>query len=158
MEYCPCGSGKSYDHCCNLYISGRQIPLTPEALMRSRYTAFTKANIDYIERTMKAPALNDFNQLDALAFAKDNQWIKLEVVRSSQQKSQGIVEFIAHFTRDGEHHVLHEISEFHLDDGQWFYIDGTTPGQQKPYVASEKIGRNDPCLCGSGKKHKKCCG
>ena len=21
-----------------------------------------------------------------------------------------------------------------------------------------KIGRNDPCLCGSGKKHKRCCG
>jgi len=25
-------------------------------------------------------------------------------------------------------------------------------------VYSEKIGRNDPCPCGSGKKHKKCCG
>ena len=24
--------------------------------------------------------------------------------------------------------------------------------------ASEKIGRNDPCPCGSGKKYKKCCG
>lgn len=24
--------------------------------------------------------------------------------------------------------------------------------------ASEKIGRNDPCLCGSKKKFKKCCG
>jgi len=22
----------------------------------------------------------------------------------------------------------------------------------------EKIGRNDPCSCGSGKKYKKCCG
>jgi uncharacterized protein YecA (UPF0149 family) len=22
----------------------------------------------------------------------------------------------------------------------------------------EKIGRNDPCPCGSGKKYKKCCG
>ncbi|MEA3435265.1 MAG: PBPRA1643 family SWIM/SEC-C metal-binding motif protein [Thermodesulfobacteriota bacterium] len=25
-------------------------------------------------------------------------------------------------------------------------------------VQSEKIGRNDPCPCGSGKKFKKCCG
>jgi preprotein translocase subunit SecA len=24
--------------------------------------------------------------------------------------------------------------------------------------ASDKIGRNDPCPCGSGKKYKKCCG
>ena len=23
---------------------------------------------------------------------------------------------------------------------------------------SEKVGRNDPCPCGSGKKYKKCCG
>ncbi len=27
-----------------------------------------------------------------------------------------------------------------------------------PYVASSKVGRNDPCPCGSGKKFKKCCG
>jgi len=27
-----------------------------------------------------------------------------------------------------------------------------------PYVAPEKVGRNDPCPCGSGKKYKKCCG
>jgi hypothetical protein len=28
----------------------------------------------------------------------------------------------------------------------------------KPYVSEPKIGRNDPCPCGSGKKYKKCCG
>jgi tetratricopeptide (TPR) repeat protein len=27
-----------------------------------------------------------------------------------------------------------------------------------PYVAENKIGRNNPCPCGSGKKYKKCCG
>ncbi|GDY21111.1 hypothetical protein LBMAG56_24570 [Verrucomicrobiota bacterium] len=32
-----------------------------------------------------------------------------------------------------------------------------TTGEQ-PYHAPPKIGRNDPCPCGSGKKHKKCCG
>jgi len=29
---------------------------------------------------------------------------------------------------------------------------------QKTVVKGEKIGRNDPCPCGSGKKYKKCCG
>ena len=35
--------------------------------------------------------------------------------------------------------------------------DGAT---KRPVVkkASEKVGRNDPCPCGSGKKYKKCCG
>ncbi|WP_396334004.1 SEC-C metal-binding domain-containing protein [Burkholderia anthina] len=27
-----------------------------------------------------------------------------------------------------------------------------------PAKAEPKVGRNDPCPCGSGKKHKKCCG
>ena len=33
--------------------------------------------------------------------------------------------------------------------------DGTV--QKKPVVKAEKIGRNDPCPCGSGKKYKHCC-
>ena len=28
----------------------------------------------------------------------------------------------------------------------------------KPTIAEKKIGRNDPCTCGSGKKFKNCCG
>ena len=32
------------------------------------------------------------------------------------------------------------------------------PGKKVPIVAGPKIGRNDPCPCGSGKKYKKCCG
>ena len=28
----------------------------------------------------------------------------------------------------------------------------------KTRVAEDKVGRNDPCPCGSGKKYKKCCG
>jgi preprotein translocase subunit SecA len=32
------------------------------------------------------------------------------------------------------------------------------PGKRQPVVVEEKIGRNDPCPCGSGKKYKKCHG
>ena len=28
----------------------------------------------------------------------------------------------------------------------------------KTVIAEKKIGRNEPCPCGSGNKHKKCCG
>ncbi len=37
---------------------------------------------------------------------------------------------------------------------------GATDGSDKkrPIKKGEKIGRNDPCPCGSGKKYKKCCG
>ncbi|NLK50385.1 MAG: preprotein translocase subunit SecA [Candidatus Cloacimonetes bacterium] len=30
--------------------------------------------------------------------------------------------------------------------------------KQRPVTVAEKVGRNDPCPCGSGKKYKKCCG
>ena len=29
---------------------------------------------------------------------------------------------------------------------------------RQPITIDKKIGRNDPCICGSGKKYKKCCG
>ncbi len=31
-------------------------------------------------------------------------------------------------------------------------------GKQSPIVNQNKVGRNDPCPCGSGKKYKRCCG
>ncbi len=46
--------------------------------------------------------------------------------------------------------------ECSLCDGeprQWDSPDSTTVRRSVP-----KVGRNDPCPCGSGKKHKKCCG
>jgi preprotein translocase subunit SecA len=40
------------------------------------------------------------------------------------------------------------------------FLERHTAGSQKgkPVVREERIGRNDPCPCGSGKKYKKCCG
>ncbi len=35
---------------------------------------------------------------------------------------------------------------------------GGKPVARKPVVKTVKVGRNDPCPCGSGKKYKKCCG
>jgi preprotein translocase subunit SecA len=39
-------------------------------------------------------------------------------------------------------------------------VGGDTSETKKPVVrrASERVGRNDPCPCGSGKKYKQCCG
>jgi SEC-C motif-containing protein len=50
----------------------------------------------------------------------------------------------------------HERSEFKKRDGQWYFMDGKLV--QEPVRAADKVGRNDPCPCGSGKKYKKCCG
>ena len=48
--------------------------------------------------------------------------------------------------------VLEERSRFVRENDHWFYLDG------EHSVTPLKPGRNDPCLCGSGRKFKKCCG
>ncbi|QSA19995.1 SEC-C domain-containing protein, partial [Vibrio furnissii] len=48
---------------------------------------------------------------------------------------------------------LEERSRFLRENGLWYYIDGEFPQQS----VSLKVGRNEPCPCGSGKKSKKCC-
>ena len=39
-----------------------------------------------------------------------------------------------------------------------FVVGGETPQVQQVVRNQEKVGRNDPCPCGSGKKYKKCHG
>ena len=38
------------------------------------------------------------------------------------------------------------------------FAGGKMPQKKAPVKKAEKVGRNDPCPCGSGKKYKKCCG
>jgi SEC-C motif-containing protein len=42
-------------------------------------------------------------------------------------------------------------------EGIWYFHDGELK-KAPPVKHGPKIGRNDPCPCGSGKKYKKCCG
>ncbi len=44
-----------------------------------------------------------------------------------------------------------EVKNIHLNDGK-------EQVKAKPKKAAKKVGRNDPCPCGSGKKYKQCCG
>jgi SEC-C motif-containing protein len=160
MENCPCGTEQSYLQCCGKFIMGNTTPSTPEELMRSRYTAYTLANVDYIATTMKAPANKDFDPETAREWAEQVTWLKCEIVHTKQEsQDKGFVEFLAHYADEDKRYILHEISEFHFEDGRWYYVDGrgsdckSIPQQNKP-----SPNRNDPCACGSNVKFKKCCG
>lgn len=155
MANCPCGLDKSYTRCCARFINGKAIPATPEELMRSRYVAFTKANIEYIKKTMRPPASLDFDEEGAQAWSARVKWLGLEIVHSSMDGNKGEVEFRALFADGDEHRLMHELSIFTKgEDNKWYYVDGEQP--QKT-IRVNRVGRNDPCLCGSGKKSKKCC-
>jgi len=127
--------------------------------MRSRYTAFTLADIEYIERTTDPAQRSTFDRDGTTEWAKGAEWLGLEIVSTEaggEKETKGEVEFIARYRFDGTEQNHHERSEFKKRDGQWYFVDGKLV--QQPYRATEKTGRNDPCTCGSGKKYKKCCG
>jgi len=155
MTLCPCGSTKTYEQCCGLYLDKNKVPETPEQLMRSRYTAYSLANISYIGQTMKGKALIGFDELETKKSVSKNTWLSLEVVQSYLENSdKGFVEFIASFLDRNQVKKIHELSEFHRINNKWFYVDGT----HQPITKNSKqiISRNAPCSCGSGKKFKNC--
>jgi SEC-C motif-containing protein len=157
MTLCPCNPDKSYADCCGMFITGKVLPQTPEQLMRSRYSAFTLCNIDYIGRTMHGPAAKDFDKRETENWTKQLEWLGLEVLNTGINDKNGFVEFIAHYAKDGVKERIHEISQFHRKDGKWYYVDGKNPSPHSPVQTASKVGRNEACSCGSGKKFKKCC-
>jgi SEC-C motif domain protein len=156
---CPCGSERPHETCCGPYLAGRDTPKTAEALMRSRYCAFVFENVDYLEATSGGSAKDGFSAKDALSWSRNATFTNLTVHATEQggeDDSTGVVEFSATYTENGKVQVLHERSIFERTDGAWRYMGRI---KNKP-VAREtpKVGRNDPCPCGSGQKFKKCCG
>ncbi|MCH9755989.1 MAG: SEC-C domain-containing protein [Gammaproteobacteria bacterium] len=153
MLFCTCGSKRAYQACCEPYLTYQNIPSSPEALMRSRYTAYTQGDTEYIQKTMQGKAANGFNVADSRAWAQRVVWIDLDVLKASDDGRTGAVEFIARFVEDGRMHFIHEMSAFLCEAGRWFYVDGV----QVPH-APEKVARNTACPCESGKKFKQCHG
>ncbi len=124
---CPCCSGKSYVDCCGLYLDKGQYAPNPEALMRSRYTAYAQANIAYIMATMTGKAAKDYDPISAKTWAENAVWLGLEIISAPKVKSidkVGFVEFRAKFSDEAIHREIHEKSHFEKIDGKWFYVNG----------------------------------
>ncbi|WP_250657833.1 YchJ family protein [Alkalimarinus coralli] len=163
---CPCGyqvNGNSltYAECCEPFISGAAKPDRCEQLMRSRYTAYALGKVDYLIATWHPTKQQELDKASLRQSAESTEWLRLQVISSQQQGERGTVEFNAYFKeRDAsgssegkEIQGLHEVSRFEKVGNQWFYLDGDVES-----AGQTKVGRNDPCPCGSGKKYKKCCG
>lgn len=146
MTLCPCQSGLDYHTCCQPLHLG-QPASSPEALMRSRFSAFARHDSDYISRSWhpsQRPA--------SLTLDNGEHWIALTVIASGADGDSGWVHFQATSQDAGGLSVLEEKSRFVRENGHWYYLDG------QPTVTALKPGRNDPCPCGSAKKFKKCHG
>ena len=156
MSFCPCGSGREQDECCGPILGGTPAA-SPEALMRSRYSAFVLGRMDHIQRTHAPEIRDDFNPAEAERTMAEVEWLGLDVRQASESGDTGSVEFAIRFRRDGQEMTQHEVSAFRRVEGLWLYEGGQVSAKHPPRQVV-KIGRNDPCPCGSGKKYKKCCG
>lgn len=158
MDQCPCGSGRAYAECCEPFLDGRAEPPTAEALMRSRYAAYAVGNLDHLERTQVG---GDWDRAAAEAWASGSEWLGLDVHATEAggpEDAEGVVEFSARFALSGTPQEHREIARFGRRQGRWTYLEGKVSAGRPVVRESPKIGRNDPCPCGSGKKFKKCCG
>ena len=156
---CPCSSELDYEKCCQPIIEG-QIASTAEQLMRARYTAYTQVNMDFIKKTHDPKTIKNCDMEENRKWAEQTQWKNLEIIRTEKgQKDDqtGLVEFKAEYTAKTESGEHREVSTFNKKNGQWFFTDGKPPESMQLINTEPKVGRNDPCPCGSGKKYKKCC-
>ena len=155
MTICHCNHQKTFEECCEPYLAGKARPLTAEALMRSRYSAHAQRDYAYLLRTWHESSRPQEKSLDMPA---DVNWTGLEILateKGGEDDDKGTVEFVAHYRTSRIINSVHEKSRFVREDDQWFYVDSETI-PAKP-ITSVKVGRNEPCPCGSGKKYKKCC-
>jgi len=160
MTQCHCGSDAPFEQCCQPIINGTIPAPTAEALMRSRYSAYVVGDIKYLERSLAPDERHDFDPEQAKAWSENSTWIGLTIhaVKNGGVDDQdGQVDFTASYEYQGARQDHRELATFKRLDGVWHYTDGRMRSHD-PIVRGPKVGRNDPCPCGSGKKHKKCCG
>ncbi len=161
MDNCPCGSGLAYSECCEPIIKGERGAERPEQVMRARYSAYAKSEIDYLMASIHPDKKEDHDLESTRRWAENAEWHKLEIIKTEAggpEDNEGDVEFRASFTYKGKKEIHHELAHFKKEETTWYYLEGE-PVKPETFVREgPKIGRNDPCPCGSGKKYKNCCG
>jgi len=114
-QLCPCGSGLPEKACCEPILCGDTQADSPEALMRSRYTAYSKRNTTYLLDSWHPSSRPETLELEA-----GIKWFKLDII----QAHDNMVEFCARYRIQGKAGKLHEVSEFVFENGHWYYMKG----------------------------------
>ena len=161
LEACPCGSGNAYAACCQPFLEHPSTVPTAESLMRARYTAHVLKKVDFIVNTTHASTYRADHHQEIVTWIESTTWKKLQVVETHQggvNDQEGYVLFKAWYEQDGTAKVHDEYSYFKKEEGVWYFVQGRPPVVKSKPVRSQKVARNAPCSCGSGKKYKRCCG
>jgi SEC-C motif-containing protein len=141
-------------------ITGSQTAETAEALMRARYSAYVKEAVNFILDTTHPDQRDQYTEGGIRRWARNSEWRGLTILdteKGGPEDDTGTVEFVAEYSEKGRRNRHHEIAQFRRQEGAWYFYDGQAPTPKTVVRTSPKVGRNDPCPCGSGRKYKKCC-
>ncbi|SFW25953.1 YchJ family protein [Cellulophaga fucicola] len=126
---CPCNPTQLYKNCCEKAHTDIRTVETAEELMRSRYSAFVLANIDYLQKSHYSktrPSKREKKEIED--WTNSVHWVKLAIVDTIdglKTDTKGVVEFKAFFMEDKQVIILHEKSNFCKENGHWVYVDGS---------------------------------
>lgn len=124
MEKCYCGNHINKSNCCEPFLNGSAFPKTAEELMRSRYSAYVTANIQYILDTHHSLSRPNKEKQSILSWTKSVKWLGLKVHSTKQgliHHNQGYVHFSALFIENGSIDKIEENSFFIKELGKWYY-------------------------------------
>lgn len=121
------GSSKSYNECCGLIISGKKEATTCVELMRSRYAAFTVANIDYLMQSHHSSTRPLRQRKSIQMWTESVLWMGLVILGTNAGEVNddiGFVEFRALYVEAGKMQQIHEKSLFKRENQKWVYVSG----------------------------------
>ena len=142
-------------------MAGERVAATAAELMRARYTAYAVCDVDFLYKSSGPEVQAEFDEKSSREWSKSATWQGLEICdteKGGADDSEGYVSFIARYSVKDQACEHRERSYFKRIGGAWRFIDGQVDTGEPWRREEPKIGRNDPCPCGSGKKYKKCCG
>ena len=107
-------------------------------------------HIDSMDQLRKGIGLRAFGQVDpVIAYKKEGYDMFDEMIAAIRENTARMMLSVQ--IKTSEEPKREQVADPVTTSG-----DGTD--KKMPVRAGKKIGRNDPCPCGSGKKYKKCCG
>jgi SEC-C motif-containing protein len=123
--------------------------------MKARYSAYATGAIKFLGESNHSRTRQQFDPEGAKRWSEDSRWLGLTILSADSSPSERAhVNFEARYEDKEGVPVFHrERALFEREGGQWRFVSGGAIP-----ATSQKIGRNEPCPCGSGKKYKKCCG
>lgn len=144
---CPCGTGLDYQACCGPFHRGSAEPVSAEILMRSRFAAFARSEVEWLWSSLHPDHDDRAEPRDAVlahlreGLARGLTYESLDILDTRPPDTEGVarVLFHARVNARGRDASFVELSSFVHDGSGWRYLFGV------PVATAAKDGlRGDP--------------